>query len=34
MIAVARSEHGRGWTTLLPHYQAVVATADRKEESA
>ena len=28
-IAAARSEHRRGWTTLLPHYQAVVAAADQ-----
>jgi hypothetical protein len=33
MIAVARSEHGR-LDDLLTHHQAVVATADRKEESA
>jgi uncharacterized protein YndB with AHSA1/START domain len=28
-----RDRNMGGWATLLPHYQAVVATADRKEET-
>jgi uncharacterized protein YndB with AHSA1/START domain len=29
-----RDRNMGGWATLLPHYQTVVVTADRKEESA